>query len=82
MNGLPSEAGTPSKVHVMWFDCGHVSARRADEFFQLSCTCARTVFGAVLPRFMPFHTASKMWQPMSPLQPVPKSCHERQIIGW
>jgi hypothetical protein len=37
------------------------------------------VFGVFRPSA--FHGASKMWQPMSPDQPVPKSSHVRYFIG-
>ena len=64
----------------MWSPWGQVSARRAGESFHDSCTSAQTVSGGCKPS--PFQTGSKMWQPMSPDQPVPKSCQARHLVGW
>ena len=38
--------------------------------------------GAAFPSDMPFQTADIRWQPMSPIQPEPRSRHTRQMSGW
>ena len=34
------------------------------------------------PRSMALATGSRMWMPMSPMVPQPKSTHRRQSAGW
>ena len=79
-NGLPPEAGTPANFQTMCVAVGQtMSFTLSSAFVSVSAT---TESGAAFPSDMPFQTADMRWQPMSPIQPEPRSRHTRQMSGW
>ena len=80
VNGLPSEALTPGMCQTMCAAVGHAWSFTAGS--ASVCVSARTSIGARSFSSMPRQTADMRWQPMSPIQPEPRSRQMRQISGW